>query len=285
MAKAFASWTDVGEFLKAHGVVTVYVKQLATKQDNDKNQIYISKTGLSPFAQIERILPLEFHQREASTSTSKRLSDAGKPILEGTVKWNWVDRDGTPHSAPNTRAIFYLQYPEVRLSGFLKGCSNAPDALRRTKQAQFGTRALVFGTGATGEVYGLVVTAKTDPALFPIVGLTPHARNPVLLCFETQKGGLTRLLKDLKKINASGWFPSQRLKTTGKPPEPFRGTQGGGYTLESLLGIVSNASKTPDRDGVEVKSFSKNKVSLMTPTPDGGVQGRLVVLFSLLGVG
>jgi hypothetical protein len=271
---AFASWTDVGELLKRHGVVTVYVKKLAPKEDNDKNQIYIAKRGRSPFAQIEQILPLEFHTRQPSTSRSKKGSDAGKPILEGRIKWNWLDGDGTPHPAPNTKAIFYLQYPEVRLSGFISGCHKAPDALRRTRLAQYGTRALAFGTGASGEVYGLVVTAQTDPALFPVAGLPVHPRNSILYFFDTKADGLPQLLEDLRRINAAGWIPSQRLAAAGKPPQPFRGTQGGGYTLEARLGIVSNASKTPDRDGIEIKSFSTEKVSLMTPTPDGGLQGE-----------
>jgi hypothetical protein len=297
MARTFTTWKEVGDFLHDHGVSTVYIKQLAPKQDNDKNQIYLARQkGANPFALVERILPLTFGNRASSTSSAKRKSQAGTPILEGTVPWNWVDRDGTPHPAPKTRAIFYLQYPEVRLSGFLTGCDLAPDSLRRSELSRFGCRALAFGTGRTGEVYGLVLTELEDPALFRILpgspksgitstGLSKHPRNPVFYYFEVVPDALDKLLDDLRSINKRGWHPSQRLKKEGETPIPFRGTQGGGYTLEALLGIPSNANKNGDRDGIEVKSFAKAKVSLMTPVPDGGIQGNLGLLSFLTSYG
>lgn len=269
--KQFRSWDEVGKLLKQRGVVNVYVKQLAAKQDNDKNQIYISKRGASPFAQVEHILPLTFRNRPPSKSKAKSRSRPGTPILEGLVPWTWLDRDGSVYLAPGTRAIFYLQFPEVRLSGFLKGCKNPPDPLRRAHQAKYGTRALVFGTGIDGVVCAFVVTSKTDPDLFPLAGLKRHPQNSLFFWFKTKTNALDALLSDLQQINV-GWHKSARLTKLGEPPKPFRGTQAGGYTLESLLGIPSNANKEPDRDGIEVKSFSKNKVSLMTPVPDGGVQ-------------
>ena len=191
MARAFTTWKEVGDFLHHHGVSTVYIKQLARKQDNEKNQIYIAgQKGANPFALIERILPLTFGSRASSTSSAKRHSQAGSPILEGTVPWNWIDRDGTSHPAPNTRAIFYLQFPEIRLSGFLRGCDEAPKSLRRDELSKYGCRALAFGTGKSGEVYGLVLTELEDPALFSVpsgsreagiipTGLSKHPINRV----------------------------------------------------------------------------------------------------------
>lgn len=306
MAATFSSWTAVGEALRAHGVATAFVKQLAPNQDNEKNQIYLAyQKGANPFTLIEHILPLTFGERASSTSEKKERSDAGSPILQGTVKWHWVMRDGTAHLAPQTRVIFYLQYPEIRLSGFIAGCNDfAPDAVRRERMDGYGSRALVFGTGSGGAVYALVVTEKEDPSLFStnlldgppvrgtkrrsvmrIAGLTRHSYNAALYYFEVIADGIPRLLADLRRIHARGWIPSQRLVRRDQAPRPFRGKQGGGYTLEALLDIPSNASKEPDRDGVEVKSFSKPKVSLMTPTPDGGVQGNQGLLPFLLKYG
>jgi hypothetical protein len=291
VATGYSSWAEVGNELRGHGVARVYVKQLAPRQDNEKNQVYLAKQkGASAFELIEHILPLEFAQRAASTSTAKAKSKAGEPVLEGTVPWHWVSRDGQAHLAPGTRAILYLQYPEIRLSGFIDGCrAHAPDAMRRDHLAPYGSRALAFGAGTSGEVFALVVTEKDDPALFStdlndgpperngkkrqsvmrIAGLLRHPRNTALYFFDVINDGIARLLDDLRVINASGWQPSQRL-TKNKPAKPYRGTNGGGYTLESLLGIPSNPGKTPDRDGIEIKSFSSPKVSLMTPVPDGG---------------
>ena len=290
MARTFTTWKEVGDFLHDHGVSTVYIKQLAPKQDNDKNQIYLARQkGANPFALVERILPLTFGNRASSTSSAKRKSRAGSPILEGTVPWNWIDRDGTPHPAPNTRAIFYLQFPEIRLSGFLKGCDEAPNSLRRSELSKYGCRALAFGTGTSGEVYGLVLTELEDPTIFSVLpgsrkaainpaGLSKHPINPVFYYFEVVPEALNKLLDELRSINKLGWVPSQRLKKKGQTPVPFRGTQGGGFTLEALLGIPSNANKNGDRDGIEIKSFAKAKISLMTPVADGGIQGTLGLL-------
>lgn len=65
---------------------------------------------------------------------------------------------------------------------------------------------------------------------------------------------------------------SSRINRGGRI-EPFTGSQGGGYTLEALLGVAANGNKAPDRHGFEIKSFSGSRISLMTPTPDLGFQG------------
>jgi hypothetical protein len=124
---SFSTWADVGDLLRKFGVTTTFIRQLAPNQDNEKNQIYLAmQRGASPFELIERAIPLTFRTRAPSTSKAKRKSHSGSPIVEGTVKWNWVDRNGYAHPAPNTKVIFYLQYPEIRLSGFIKGCDVSP---------------------------------------------------------------------------------------------------------------------------------------------------------------
>ncbi len=46
------------------------------------------------------------------------------------------------------------------MSGFLKGCAEGPDALRREKLAAFGKRILVMGAAEDGKVVGLVLTER-----------------------------------------------------------------------------------------------------------------------------
>lgn len=48
----------------------------------------------------------------------------------------------------------------------------------------------------------------------------------------------------LRRIIADGWHPSMRNRS-GKLV-PFKGNQGGGYTLEALLGVETNALKEPE---------------------------------------
>jgi hypothetical protein len=54
----------------------------------------------------------------------------------------------------------------------------------------------------------------------------------------------------------------------------YNARNGGGYTLEALLGIRPNGDSTPDYLGWEIKAFSKSHVTVMTPEPDGGFYGE-----------
>jgi hypothetical protein len=48
----------------------------------------------------------------------------------------------------------------------------------------------------------------------------------------------------------------------------------GGYTLEALLGITPNGKSEPDYLRWEIKGHSSNRVTLMTPEPNGGFYGE-----------
>jgi len=82
------------------------------------------------------------------------------------------------------------------------------------------------------------------------------------------------LIKEMTQIHHGGWYLSVILKPGCISPEPFKGNQGGGYTLEALLGVTANADKKPDKYGYEIKSFSGGKISLMTPVADAGYEGK-----------
>lgn len=55
---------------------------------------------------------------------------------------------------------------------------------------------------------------------------------------------------------------------------PYNATNGGGYTLEALLGITPIGKSEPDYLGWEIKGHSSNRVTLMTPEPNGGLYGE-----------
>lgn len=256
---------------RSQGVRTAYVKVLAPKQDNDKNQIYLGG-GLEG---VTNLFPATIEARSASTSLAKRKSKRGKPKLEARLDFAWLGGNGCRYDAPHTRIIDYFQYPEVRLSGFLNRCEAAPDALRRRMLAAFGKRILVMGTAADGKVVGMVLTERDDPLVPAFPDLPLAAATGVLRVLTVDGSAGTdpaELLRhELAAIVRGGWHWSRINQ--GGVISPFAGSQGGGYTLEALLGVAANGNKAPDRHGFEIKSFSGSRISLMTPTPDFGYQG------------
>lgn len=258
--------------LRAEGVRTAYVKWLSPKQDNEKNQIYLG-SGLDG---VTNLFPARMEVRAASESRTKRRSSAGKPKLEALIDFAWLGGNGVRYDAPGTRIIDYFQYPEVRMSGFLANCEFAPQALRRRDQAGFGQRILVMGTAADGKVLGIVLAENRDDlvASFPDLPLAGPKGVLRVLTVDGEAGAdPAMLLRDeLAVIVRDGWH-SSRINRGGNIV-PFTGAQGGGYTLEALLGVAANGNKAPDRHGFEIKSFSGSRISLMTPTPDLGFQGQ-----------
>ena len=261
------------QLFASHGVRTLYVKHLAPRQDNDKNQIYLG-TGLDG---ILNLFPATIVERSASESALKRRSSAGKPKLEAKLRFAWLGENGERAEAPDARIIDYFQYPEARLSGFLKGCPMAPEALRRSRLAEFGKRILVMGTTPDGIVLARILTGRDDPLVAGFPELPVLAAVPVLRVLSITGPATTApldlLLAEIRAIAAAGWHRSVILKPGQTEAIAFKGNQGAGYTLEALLGVVANAGKLPDAHGYEIKSFRGDKISLMTPTPDGGYQG------------
>ncbi|NNE34679.1 MAG: hypothetical protein HKN13_05560, partial [Rhodothermales bacterium] len=149
---------EVQGLFERHGVSQVYVKQLALKQDNEKNQIYLG-SGLDG---ATNLFPATIVRGNASESTEKRKSAAGRPKVEARIDFAWLDHGGMLHDAPYARIIDYFQYPEIRFSGFMRGCDDPPDPLRRNNQAQYGTRILLLGVSNTERTIGLVITEATD---------------------------------------------------------------------------------------------------------------------------
>lgn len=266
-----ATLDQLRAIFRGQGVRTAYIKHLSQRQDNSKNQIYLGG-GLDG---VTNLFPATIHARSASESHEKRKSSAGQPKLEARLDFAWLSANGQREDAPGTRIIDYFQYPEIRLSGFLKDRKSGPRALRRGEQADYGRRILVMGTAADGKVVGLVLTERDDPVVadFPELPLAQQGGVLRVLTIdgEVDISPAEQLRNEITAIVGAGWHSSRINR--GGVVQSFSGSQGGGYTLEALLGVAANGNKAPDRHGFEIKSFGGSRISLMTPTPDGGFQG------------
>ena len=66
-----------------------------------------------------------FHREVRSDGTG------GSPTIKAAVSLSWLGDNGQLVPAPGAQLILYPAYPEVRLSGFLRGCSVAPSEAMR----------------------------------------------------------------------------------------------------------------------------------------------------------
>lgn len=258
------------------GCDVVYVKILA-KNDNTKNQPYLSKSfeGL-------HLLP---HGELSSETTSKGI------IYKTSIALSWLDNSLRFAVAPEAKLILYPQYPEVRLSGFLRGCETAPSELMRPRRDghTIPNRIMLLGVSASaGSVYGYLAAEGSAAygqivpklgnfeklgVLFDVSSLLPVNRG------DTKK----QLLDRLYEIHQRNWIKSKRLNREGSPL-PCSAPNCGGYTLEAELGILPNSRSEPDFLGWEVKQHAVagfvnleqkllhkgRPITLMTPEPTGG---------------
>ncbi len=81
-----ASLEQLLEILRGQGVRTAYVKHLSTRQDNEKNQIYLGG-GLDG---VTNLFPARIEVRSPSESLTKRRSAAGRPKLEAVIDYGAV---------------------------------------------------------------------------------------------------------------------------------------------------------------------------------------------------
>jgi len=88
----------------------------------------------------------------------------------------------------------------------------------------------------------------------------------------------SRLLDELCRVTRMGWIDPWRLQADGAK-RACKGTNCGGVTLESELGIRANGRSEPDFEGWEVKSHTvanlarpySGILTLLTPEPNGGL--------------
>jgi len=256
-------------------VKKVYVKKLA-KNDNSKNQPYFGShlTDLSfiPTGDIE-----------ASQSDSQKSMPTKRSIkYQASVNLFWVDAVGKTYKAPDAKLIYYPQYPEVRFSGFLKASKvNASRWMDPSKEGRAVGRWLVLGVSSDKKVYSYLVTPESALSK-ELEGSRLSEITAVFSEIDFEREGVidTReaLLNKLLEIHNMEWIYGQKLGRDGVAV-PYKARNGGGYTLESLLGVQPNGIAEPDYLGWEVKQFgvkrfpavSAKPTTLMTPEPDGGV--------------
>lgn len=256
----------LGEIMRSHGANRLYAKKLAPN-DNSKNQVYLggdfSALNIIPYGTIET------DESEVAGSIRERS--------KAPVTFFWVDGDGR-YPAPATQLILYPKYPEIRMSGFLKGARNAPGDVMTVRDAG---RVLFLGMTPEGEVLGHAVH-HDHPLARELEATEGLKQEGVFLQLPIQPGAAdsrTRLLEVLTAIYRRHWIPSQKLSAAGVK-EPYSARNGGGYTLEAELGITPNGYAEPDYLGWEIKQYAvrdfdtfrpTSPVTLMTPEPTSGI--------------
>jgi hypothetical protein len=266
----FSSLSQLRRAFNRLGCHYLFVKKLAPRQDNEKNQIFLGSD--------ESLLnqwPGTIQARSASTSRRKRWSNPRASKLESLLDLVWVWPGGTLAPAPHARLINYFQYPEVRLSGFMRACAQPPEALRRSRLSHFGTRYLVVGfAGKT--TYATIVESKTFRDHHALRRLCDRSMT-VLTQLRTMRGrlgdGRTRLVREVKSLSGT-WHPSVSLGPRDRHPRAFHGPQGPGYTLEALLGIPRNSDRASDKFDHEIKAVTGGRVTIITTEPDSGYRVR-----------
>lgn len=250
----------LAELLADKGCTRILVKKLSDN-DNSKNQVYL---GMG-FEAINFFPNLEIQPDKNG-------------LFKAYMRFSWIDSAGNECPAPDAKLILYPQYPEVRFSGFLKGCRSAPSGLMASRMAG---RILFLGIRPDGQIFGYVV-APSDKLAVDFLSLGELPQAGVFSEIYISDSALiadskSLLLKELKRIHKSGWIDSKRLDRQ-KHILPCRAPNCGGYTLEAELGIIPNGISDPDYLGWEVKQhhvakfdkYESGILTLMTPEPKGG---------------
>lgn len=264
-----------GMFANAH-IGTIWVKRLG-KNNNSKQQVYLAH-DLSELSFIPMGEPDE-------TATKSKKPRAGKPVIHFPVPFKWITPAGI-WDAPDSKLCYYPQYPEVRFSGFLHGCSRGPSMLMSPdKRGHEDGRFLLFGTvdghDLQGHSYAAgVVIGAGCPAAHEI---TAHMSGDENVLFPLPIGPgdtddfstLRNALRNLLGRRIEPW----RLREDGTEQRQYHAPNAPGFTLEAELGIGENAIAGPDFDDIwELKTILQkqldrrydHKVTLLTPQPDTG---------------
>jgi hypothetical protein len=266
---SFSSVKEIVRALTGLGCEQAFVKLLAKNQDNEKNQIFIGSSSA-----VVDFFPGVTSVRSAPSQSSKKShSQSGGNIPESLIDLSWIWPDGQPCPAPAAKMINYYQYPEVRLSGFLKGCERAPQALRRERMDAYGQRMLILGI-AGEQIFGIVVTDVDGSSVVnELLSLSAWPVSPVFRVLPLPAGLGTfdrnALERELRAILGRE-YESLELRKLEEGPVPARSSRGAGYTLEALLGIPQNSTSGPDKHGFEIKAVGGQKVTIITTEPNTG---------------
>lgn len=260
---SFETLAELKSTMANAGARRLYVKFLAPN-DNSKNQVYLAGN----FSVLNQ-LPTQVAEPQD-----------GKTTLWAKLDLSWLHSDGSHSVAPDSKLILYPQYPEVRFSGFLNGCSKGPnDLFNPEKLGRVPGRVLFFGVTEDNKVLGAVAKPDTKVAA-EVAELRPADYKSVLLQLPLTESGDSRivLLSQLRRIHDLGWIASKGLRADGSI-QPCNALNCVGYTLEAELGVARNGRSEPDYLGWEIKASqvkdylrppTAKAQTLFTPEPNGG---------------
>ena len=215
---------------------------------------------------------------EAASLLPNHGMRSGNGIPKADVDLHWLSDDGTTEQAPHAKLILYAQYPEIRLSGFLRGCAAAPSKALTDIEA---TRVLAFGVAERRRIVAWAASDQTEllAELDEAGQAGQTAQISVFRRLELGDDPKSTLLRALGKVHRRGWIKGQTLLADGNN-KPNNSQNAGGLTLEAALGIPKDSDATPDFGDWEVKAYTvasfdkmgKSKpVTLMTPEPTRGI--------------
>jgi hypothetical protein len=254
MNSEFKDLDDIKAAFIALGCTKIVFKPLANN-DNSKQQIYLGGSF-----DVIQLIP-------SGETRSEGMSSKG-PIFKAPLNFSWIAPDQEPELAAGTQFILYPKYPEVRLSGFLKGCKLAPSHLMKPstpeqrKAREHSNRYLFLGI-KNDQVYAYASAWESELSRLAS-DLTANEKVKLITSVFYELGIQTsdskeKLLARLQEI----------YDKYGNRIE-YKAQNGAGYTLEALFGITPNGSPDPDFEDWELKSHSGSVVTLMTPEPNCG---------------
>lgn len=248
--------------------------KILSSNDNSKNQVYLG----AGYDSLQMIPGGELH---AEQGTSRRYGKEPSHIVKSALNFWWL-ADDTPEYAPDAQLILYPQYPEVRMSGFLKNTSRSPSEIMDSRVRD---RVLFLGTTKDGEILAWVEAADSPVANEVRAGMEDGRivqRTGVLWEIILESRTLSsrdELCARLLEIHRAGWIPSFRLNSSGERIA-YKALNGAGYTLEGMFGITPNGVALPDFLDWELKACTTSRwphlnesarITLMTPEPTTGL--------------
>ena len=173
---AFTDYSSLASLMTSLGVKRAVYKRLS-ENDNSKQQIYLGSdfsflTEL-PFGEITK------------------YPDVKMPNFKAPVELWWINESEETAPAPDAQLILYPKYPEVRLSGFMRGCRAAPSGYmspipaeeRGEKNARDG-RILILGITDEGRIYSYLAIKDSPVARsIPVDGFPGGTAGGTLLRF------------------------------------------------------------------------------------------------------
>lgn len=242
--------------LKECGATKLIFKELS-ENDNSKNQVYLG--GSYDVLQ-------EIPHGEITV-----YADCARPNYKASLDFWWIGEDGTIAKAEGAQLILYPKYPEVRLSGFLKGCRTAPSRhmqpiRREERMGNKDGRVLIFGV-VRDRIYAYLAPRNSQIANYLI-----SLENDSLFGHVTfgNSDSKAELIQHLRTEYYANPHEKVRMYPDGTI-RPYTARNSAGYTLEASFGIIPNGAPEPDFKGWELKCFNGTVITLMTPEPDGGV--------------